>query len=317
MQLTLVRALLICVACLGCLPAQGQNYPTKPLRIVTSGVGAGTDFAARTVAQGLTPLLGQQVIVENRASGFMPAEIVARAAPDGYTLLSYGSTVWTAPLLQNVPYDPVKDFAPITIIAKSPHVLVVHPTLAVTSVKELITLAKAKPGTLNDASLGTGTSTHLGAELFKSMAGVNIVRIPYKSGATQMADLVGGQVHLTFATAANVAPHVKSGRLRAIAVTSAERTDLVPGVPAVAETLPGYEAGAMYVMFAPARTPPALVQRLNRETVRVLNQPEVEAKFFAYGVQVVGSSPEQLAATMKAEMVRLGKVIKEAGIRVE
>jgi tripartite-type tricarboxylate transporter receptor subunit TctC len=303
------------LAAAGAVCAQG--YPNKPVRIVTSGVGAATDFVARTIAQGLTPLLGQQVIVDNRASGFTPAEIVARAVPDGYTLLCYGSTVWIIPLLQNAPYDPVKDFAPITITAKSPHVVVVHPTLAVTTIKELIALAKSKPGTLNDASLGTGTATHLGAELFKSMAGVNIVRIPYKSGATQMADLVGGQVQLAFAGAGTVTQHLKAGRLRALAVTSAERTDLLPGVPTVSETLPGYESGATYVMFAPARTPPALIRRLNAETVRVLNQADVKGKFFPIGVQVVGSTPEELTATMKTETVRLGKLIKDAGIRVD
>jgi tripartite-type tricarboxylate transporter receptor subunit TctC len=299
------------------VPVCAQGYPNKPVRIVTSGVGAATDFVARTLAQGLTPLLGQQVIVENRASGFTPAETVARATPDGYTLLSYGSSVWIIPLLQKVPYDPARDFAPITITARSPHVVVVHPSLPVTTIKELIALAKAQPGTLNDASLGTGTATHLGAELFKSMAGVNIVRIPYKSGATQMADLVGGQVKLAFSGVGTVTQHLKAGRLRALAVTSAERTDMLPGVPTVAETLPGYESGAMYVMFAPARTPPDLIRRLNAEAVRVLNQPDVKAKFFAVGIQVVGSTPEELTATMNAERARLGKVIRDAGIRVE
>ena len=305
--------LVLTAACAVC----AQSYPTKPVRIITSGVGSATDFVARTIASGLTPLLGQQVIVDNRASGFTPAETVARAAPDGYTLLSYGSTVWIIPLLQNVPYDPVRDFAPIAITAKSPHVVVVHPALQVTTIKELIALAKAQPGTLNDASLGTGTATHLGAELFKSMAGVNIVRIPYKSGATQMADLVGGQVKLAFAGVGTVTQHLKAGRLRALAVTSAERTDILPGVPTVAETLPGYESGATFVMFAPARTPPVLIRRLNAEVVRVLNQPDVKAKFIGVGLQVVGSTPEELTATMNTERVRLGKLIRDAGIRVE
>jgi tripartite-type tricarboxylate transporter receptor subunit TctC len=308
----------VCLAAAGAAGAAGaQSYPVKPVRIVTSGVGAATDFVARTMAQGLTPLLGQQVIVDNRASGFTPAEIVAHAQPDGYTLLSYGSTVWIIPLLQKAPYDAARDFAPITITAKSPHVVVVHPTVPVTTIRELIALAKAKPGTLNDASLGTGTATHLGAELFKSMTGVNIVRVPYKSGASQMADLVGGQVQMAFAGVGTVTQHLKGGRLRALAVTSAERTDLLPGVPTVAETVPGYASGATYVMFAPAGTPPALIRRLNADAVRVLGQPDVKAKFFAVGIQVVGSTPEDLTSTMKTEIVRLGKVIKDAGIRVE
>ena len=234
-------------------------------------------------------------------------------------MLFYGSTVWIMTLLQNdVPYDPVRDFAPITKVASSPNVVVVHPSLPVRSIKELIALAKARPGTLNDASVGTGSSTHLGAELFKSMSGVNIVRVPYKNGATQMADLVGGHVQLAFATAATVAGYIKSGRLRALAVTSARPSVLVPGLPTVADSgLPGYESSALYVMFAPAKTPAAIIDRLNQEALRALRQADVKEKFLSSGVEVVGSTPDELSATMKFEISKLGKIIKDAGIRAE
>jgi len=296
----------------------GQSYPVKPIRVVTAGIGGGNDVSARLMAQGLTAAFGQQSMVDNRASGIITAEAVAKAAPDGYTVLVYGSTIWITPLLQTTPYDPVADFAAITMVASSPHVIVVHPSLPVNSVRELIALAKARPGQLNDASLGTGTSTHLGAELFKSMAGVKIVRVPYKSPATQLTDLIGGQVQLTFSTSGAAMPHVKTGRLKALAVTSAKPSALVPGLPTVAATgLPGFESGAIYVSFAPARTPAPIITRLNQEMVRYLGHAEVKEKFFNAALEVVGSTPEELTAKMKSEMARLGKVIKDVGIRVE
>ena len=296
----------------------GQTYPTKPVRVITAGVGGGNDVSARLVAQGLTAGLGQQAIVDNRASGIVTAEAVAKAAPDGYTVLVYGSTIWITPLLQSTPYDPVTDFAAITSVASSPHVIVVHPSLPVKSLPDLIALARAKPGQLNDASLGTGTATHLAAELFKSMAKVNIVRIPYKSAATQITDLLGGQVQLTFSTTGAVTPHINSGRLRALAVTSAKPSTLAPGLPTVAASgVPGFEAGAFYVMFAPSRTPAAIIARLNQEVVRFLNHADTREKFFSAGLEVGSSTPEELAAKMKFEMARLGKLIKEVGIRME
>ncbi len=296
-----------------------QNYPDRAIRMITSGNGSGVDFAARITAQALSPKLGQQVVVDNRPSGVIPGQTVARATPDGYSVLFYGSTVWIMPLLQNdVPYDPVKDFAPITKVASSPNIIVVHPSLPVKSVKDLIAFAKAHPGTLNDASVGTGSSTHLAAELFKSMAGVNIVRVPYKNGSTQMADLMSGQVQLAFATTGTVAPYVKVGRLRALAVTSAQPSALAPGLPTVAQSgLAGYESSALYVMFAPAKTPSSIIEKLNQETVRILQQPEVKEKFFVLGVEVVGSTPGELEATMKFEISKLGKIIKDAGIKPE
>lgn len=297
--------------------ASAQNYPVKPIRVITAGVGGGNDVSARLVAQGLSAGFGQQAIVDNRASGVVTAEAVARAPADGYTVMVYGSTVWITPLLQPTPYDPVNDFAPITMVASSPHVIVVHPSLPVKSVKDLIALAKSRPGALADASLGTGTSTHLGAELFKSMAEVKILRVPYKSAATQIADLLGGHVQMTFSTTGAATPHLASGRLRALAVTSAKPSTLMPGLPTVAATLPGFESGAIYVMFAPARTPAAIISRLNQETVRFLQQPDTREKFFNSGLEVVGSTAEELGAKMKSEMARLGKLIKDVGIKVE
>jgi tripartite-type tricarboxylate transporter receptor subunit TctC len=294
--------------------ATAQDYPNRPVRIVTAGAGSGTDYVARLMAAGMADRFKQSFVVENRASGLITADTVAKAAPDGYTLLSYGSTVWIAPLLQQTPYDPVRDFAPITILGGSPHVIVVHPSLPVNSVKELIALAKQKPGQLNDASLGNGTSTHLGAELFKAMTGVNIVRIPYKAGAQQMADLIAGRAQLAFVTSASATPHVKAGKLRAIGVTSAGPSRLAPDLTPVAETVPGYTAGANYVMFAPSKTPAPILRRLNQEAVAYLHMPETKEAFFKAGLEANGSTAEQLAETMKTEMTRLGKVIKDNNI---
>ena len=275
---------------------------------------------SRLIAQGLTVSLGQQVVVENRggASGAIAAQAVAKAPADGYTLLFYSNGIWTLPLLRDVPYDPVKDFAPLTLVAISPNMIVVHPSLPVRSVKQLIALAKARPGELNYSMGGTGTTPHLAAELFKSMAGVDIVRINYKGAGPALNELIGGQVQLTFATTASGMPHVKSGRLKALAVTSAEPSALVPGLPTVAASgLPGYESGANYVMFAPAHTPLTIINRLNQETLRVLQQAEVKQMFLNYGVEAEGSSPEDLAMTVKSEIARLGKIIKDTGLRGE
>ena len=299
--------------------ACGQGYPTKPIRLVTAEAGGGNDFAARLIVQGLAGSLGQQMVVDNRggAGGQIAVEIVARAQPDGYTLLLYANNIWLIPLVRSkVPYDPVRDFAPITWAARSPNTVVVHPSLPVKSVEDLIALAKARPGELNYGSGGTGATTHLAVELFKSMTGVNIVRVPFKGNAPALNALIGGQIQLMFATAGSVAPHLKSGRLRALAITSAQPSPLAPGLPTVAAAgLPGYESISIYGVFAPARTSPAIVKRLNEEIVRVLARADVKEKFLASGVESVGSSPELLAATMKSEIARMGKVIRDAGIR--
>jgi len=318
---SLVRWGIIACTCLAVPATPAQNYPTKPIRLVTAEAGGGNDFAARLIVQGLAGSLGQNMVIDNRggAGGSIAAEIVAKARPDGYTLLLYANNIWLIPLLRsNVPYDPVRDFAPITWAAKSPSTVVVHPALPVKSMEDLIAYAKARPGELNYGSGGSGSTTHLAVELFKSMTGVNIVRVPFKGNGPALNALIGGQVHLMFATAGSVAPHLKSGRLKALAVTSAQPTSLAPGLPTVASAgLPGYESISIYGVFAPSKTPPALVKRLNEEIVQVLGRADVKERFLLSGVEAVGSSPEQLGAIMKSEIVRMGKVIKDAGIREE
>jgi tripartite-type tricarboxylate transporter receptor subunit TctC len=220
-------------------------------------------------------------------------------------------------LRDNVPYDPVQDFSPITLAVRSPNLILLHPSLPVKSVKELIALAKARPGALNDASAGAGSSTHIAAELFKAMTGVNIVRVPYKGTGPAVTALISGEVQLMFATAGSAAPHLKSVRLRALAVTSAEPSTLFPGLPAVAATVPGYEGVSILGIFAPAKTPAAIINFLHQAIVQVLNRADVKEKFFSIGVETVGSSPDEFAAKVKSEMNRLGRVIKDAGIRAE
>ena len=300
-------------------PAPAQGYPEKPIRMVTSSPGAGTDFATRTIAQGLTANLGKQVIVDNRPSGIVIGDIVAKAAPDGYTMFLNGSAFWLQPFLQaNTPYDPVRDFTPIVLVTTSPNTLVVTPSLPVHSVKELLARARARPGELNYGSSSAGTPTHLGAELFKAMTGVNIVRVAYKGIGLALNALVAGEVHLMFANAAAVNPHVRSGRLRALAVTSAEPTDLVPGLPTVASAgIPGYESVSTYGVFGPARMPRQLVDRINSEMAKVLNHAEVKERLFRAGMEVVASTPGELAVVMKADMAKMERVIRQAGIRAD
>ena len=241
------------------------------------------------------------------------ADIVAKA---GYTLLYYSNGMWTLSLLQKVPYDPVRDYAPVTLAATSPNILVVHPALPVNSVAELIALAKAKPGALNYASGGRGAPTHLSAELFKYMAGVDIVHIPYKGSGPALISLVGGHEQLMFAVGGLV--HVKAGRLKPLAVTSGKPSALLPGLSTVAASgLPGYESVSMQGLFAPAGTPSAVVQRLQQESRSVVARADVKEKFFNAGTEVVGSSPGELAAAVRADMAAMGKVIKAAGIRAD
>ena len=305
----------------GAMAASGQDYPRKPIRLVTAEPGGGNDFAARLIVQGLGGSLGQPMIVDNRggAGGIIAADIVAKAQPDGYTLLLYANNIWIIPLLtSNAPFDVIRDFAPITWAAKSPNTVVVHPALPVKSVEDLIAHARARPGELNYGSGGSGSSTHLAVELLKSMAGVNIVRVPFRGNAPALNALFAGEVHLMIATAGTVAPHLKSGRLRALAVTSAQPSPLAPGLPTVAASgLPGYESIQIYGVFAPGRTSSVIVKRLHDEIVRVLGRADVKEKFLAAGVEPVGSTPQQLAATIKSEIVRMSKVIKDAGIREE
>ena len=296
----------------------GQDYPNKPIRIVTASPGGGTDFVARQIALGISGPLGQQVIVENRPSGVIPGETVAKSAPDGYTLLATGGILWMGPLLQKTPYDAVRDFSPISLTATSPNVVVVHPSLPVKSVKELIALAKSKPGELNYGAAGVGGSSHLSGELFNAMAGINIVRVAYKGTPVVITELIGGQIQVAFSSATSVAPHIKSNRLRALAVTSVEPSALVPGAPTVAAAgLPGYEAAGLDAIMAPAKTPAPIINRLNQEVVRTLNRPDVKEKLLTVGSESATASPEATAAKIKSEIARWGKVIKDAGIKGE
>ena len=302
----------------GAFPAHGQDYPSRPVRIVTAEPGGGNDLAARAIAQSLTASWPQQVIVDNRggAGGARAAQTVAQASPDGYTVLLYSNTLWIGPLLRRTtPFDPDKDYAPITLADRAPNILVLHPSVPASSVKELIALAKAKPGALNYSSASPGGSVHLSGELFKSMAGVNIVHVPYKGTGASFIDFLAGHVQMTFGTAASVAQHAKAGRLKALAVTSLQPSALVPGMPTMAAAgLPGYESVAFHAMFATARTPANIVRKLNQEIVRVLNSNDVKDKFLSMGIETMGTSPSEMTATIKSEMARMGKVIKEVGL---
>jgi tripartite-type tricarboxylate transporter receptor subunit TctC len=302
---------------LGANAVLAQDYPSKPIRLGTSAPGGGSDFTARLVAQGIAGPLGQQVIVENRGSPILAGEYVAKAAPDGYTLLVAGSATWIRPLFVKLPWDPVRDFVPITMVERSPNVVTVHPSMPVRSVKELIALAKARPGELNFGSVASGGPDHLAAELLKSMTGIKISHVPYKGIAPALQALLSGEVQLTFGSIASVMPHVKSGRLRAIAVTSAEPSALLPALPPVAATVPGFEVVPVTGMWAPAKTPVAIINRLNQEIVRFLRTPEAKERFLSAGIETVGNSPEEFAAIIKSEMAIMSRVIKEAGIKVE
>ena len=295
--------------------AAADDYPMRPVRIITGEIGADGDFGARLVAQAISPRLGQQVIVDNRPSN-LAAEVAARSQPDGYTMLVIGGSVWIAPLLQKTPYD-VRDFAPVTLMTRSLNVLVVHGSLPARSVTELVALAKAKPGELNYAAGAIGGPPHLAGELFKSLGGVNVVRVAYQGGGPALTGLLAGEVQLMFATASAAMPHVKSGKLRALGITSAQPSELVPGVPPIATALPGYDASSVTVIIAPVRTPVTVITRLNQEIVRFLKMPEARDKFFNSGVEVVGSTSDELAVFMKEDTAKWAKVIREAGIKVQ
>ncbi|HTD89101.1 MAG TPA: tripartite tricarboxylate transporter substrate-binding protein [Burkholderiales bacterium] len=291
-------------------------YPNKPVRIVTAAPGGGVDFTARLLAQGLTANLGQQFIVDNRGGTHVSATTVANAVPDGYTLLVHNNTIWTAPLLEKAAYS-MTQLVPVVFTTRSPNILVVHPSLPVHTVKEFIALAKAKPGDINYASGPAGSANFLAAELFKYMAGVNLVRISYKGGGPAINDLIAGQVKVMFATTGGVTPHVRSGRLRALAVTGAEPTALAPGLPTIAATVPGYELQSIYGLFVPVRTPAAIIARLNEESRKFLDLADTRERFLKSGVETVGSTPQEFAAVVKADTERVQKVLQAAGLRVE
>jgi tripartite-type tricarboxylate transporter receptor subunit TctC len=295
-----------------------QQFPIKPIRMVTAEAGGANDVTTRLIAQGIAPALGQPVIVDNRGVGAVPGEIVSRAPPDGYTLLVAGSGLWVGPLMQKMPYDGVRDFSAVTMLVRSPLLMVIHPSVAAKSVKELIAVAKARPGELNYGSSPAGSSSHLAGELFKSMAGVNIVRVPYKGNGPALNAMLANQVQLMFIAAGVVSQHINAGRLRGLAVSTAEPTALFPGMPTIsAAGVPGYESVSIVGLFAPARTPPALIDRLSREVAIVLKQPDLRKKFFDTGVEVIGDTPEQFGRVLKSEVVKWGDLIRSTGMVAE
>lgn len=296
-----------------------QNYPVKPIRIVTAEAGGGSDIVARIIGQGLNATWGKPVVIDNRGGGVVAGDIVARAPADGYTLLYYGSTLWVLPLIRkDVPYDTGKDFTPVIQAISTPAVLVVYPGVPAKSVQELIALAKAAPGKLNYGSAALGTATHMAAELFKYMAGVNIVRVPYRGTGTALNDLFGGQVQMMFAVASSVVPHIKSGKLRGLAVTTARSSPAFPDLPTVAAAgLPGYEAVTFSGLFAPARAPKPIIEQLNTEIRNVLMKPEARERLSNSGVDVVAGTTREFADNIAKDMALLGKVIRSAGIREE
>ena len=298
-------------------------YPAKPVRFVVAfPPGGGTDIIARSIAQKLAERIAQQVVVDNRpgAGGNIGTDIVAKSAPDGYTLLmgSAGPLAINASLFGKMPFDPIKDLAPVTLAASTPNVLVVHPSLRAATVKELIALAKARPGEINFASSGHGTPAHLAGELFNSMVGVKMVHVPYKGAAPALADLLGGQVQLMFSTMPPALPHVKDGKLRALAVTSAKRSPAAPDLPTLDEiALPGFEANTWHGVVVPAGTPRAIIARLNREIVAILHLPDVVERFSSQGAEALGSTPEEFAAYIRSETLKWAKVVRDSGAKAE
>ncbi len=309
---------ILAAALLSYLPySAAQEYPTKTVRILTSPAGGGNDYVARILAEGLAASLGQPVIVDNRVN-LVPVEITFKAPPDGYTLLVASASFMTSHLLQEVSFDPVRDFAPITHIGNAPNVLMVHPSVPVKSVKELIALAKARPGQLNYGSSGPGTSQNLSAELLKSMTGINITGITYRSNGPALIGLLSGEVQMLFPTIPSAAPHMKSGKLRALAVTGLERSVLTPGLPTMAASgLPGYQIESIFGLWAPARTPPSIIRRLDQELAKFVQTAAAKERLLAIGIEPVSSTPQQFAIVIRDDIARMAKLIKAAGIRIQ
>jgi tripartite-type tricarboxylate transporter receptor subunit TctC len=317
-----MRTILFAVAVAAACPALAQPYPAKAIRFVVPFPASGaTDILTRVIGQKLSEAVGQPVVIENRpgAGGALGSAFVAKAPPDGYMILmGTTSTHSIGPALQKLPYDPASDFAPVSLIANAIEVLVVSPALDVSSVGELIALARAKPGQLNYSSSGTGTIVHLSGELFKIMAGVELQHVPYKGTALAIPDLFNGQIALMFDNMVSAIPFIRSGKVKAIAVTSTSRSSILPGLPTVSESgVPGYESVAYFGVLAPAGTPAEIVARLNAELVNIVHAADTKAKLADLGAEPEGSTAEAFAATMKAEALKWAKVIKDAGIRAE
>lgn len=301
--------------------AQTQHYPTRPVRlIVPYPAGGGVDTVARVLGMKLSEVLGQQVVVDNRpgANGIIGSDITAKAAPDGYTMLIQSvAHAINATLYRKLPYDSVKDFAAVAQVNAQPNLMVVYPSLPAASVKELIAMAKSKPGALTLASPGNGSSAHLSGELLKLMAGIDILHVPYRGGGPALNDLMGGRVSLTFSSVSLSMPLVTAGKLRALAITSLARSAVVPDLPTVAETIPGYESSTWYGMFLPGGTPARIVSGLNREILKALQAPEVRDRLTMNGAEIVGDTPAQFTAKIKSEIAKWGEVVKASGARVD
>ena len=315
----------LAVAAAGALPlgALAQNFPTKPITIIVPfSAGGTTDILARIVGQGLTTELGQSVVVDNKpgAGGNIGGSLAAKAAADGYTLFmgTVGTHAINQSLYKKMPFDPVKDFAPLSRVATVPNLLVAHPSQPFKTVKEMIAYAKANPGKITYGSPGSGASPHVSGELFKSMTGTDLLHIPYKGSAPAMTDLLGGQTSVMFDNMPSAIQHVRSGKLRPIAVTTAKRSPELPDVPTIAEAgVPGYEATSWFGMFAPAGTPKPVLDKLHAALIKVLNQADVKKKIAEQGGDVVAETPEQFAAFIKAETAKWGKVVKDSGATVD
>ena len=301
----------------------GQPYPVRPIRVIVGlAPGGGNDAIARLIGQKISGPLGQPMVIENRpgAGGTIAAETVAKSVPDGYVLLlGNAAQLSIRPNLQkNPPYDPVRDFQPISLIASAPLLVVVHPSLPVNSVKQLVAFARAHPGELNYASNGTGSTTHFATELFKVMTKTRMEHVPYKGLSPAMVDLLSGQVHLMFSSAVAMLPHVRQGKLRAIAMTGARRSPAIPEIPTVAESgVPDYEAGSWYGLLAPVKTPTAIIERLNREIVAAVKSQDIQRHLLEEAVAPIGSSPAEFSAHISRELARAARVVKESGARFD
>jgi tripartite-type tricarboxylate transporter receptor subunit TctC len=301
--------------------AAEQNYPTRPIRLLVGyPPGGPADVTARLVAPYLSESLGQQIVIDNRAGagGTVAATLLARAEPDGYTMsIVANGEMAISPNLRKLPYDPLKDFAPVSRIGSNQLALVTHPSVQAKNVAELVALAKAKPGTVNFASAGTGSTAHLAGELFKSLAAINIVHVPYKGAGPAMADLIGGQVHMLITGYPGALPHIKSGRLRALGVTGAKRLAAAPDLPTIGETIKGYDVTSSYGVLLPVRAPKSIVARIHNEIAAIVKKPDVQEKLVALGFEPEGNRPAEFAAQIRSELEKWAKVVKIANVTLE
>jgi len=321
MKLFCISAIALTALATTAFSQDATNYPSRPIRVIVPfAPGGGLDISTRLIAQKLTEKWGQNIVVDSRpgAATIVGTEIASKAAPDGYTLLMITTTFAINPgLYPKLPYDPVKDFTPVTQLNSQPNVVVVTPSFPGKSVKDLMALAKAKPGELTFATPGAGSAPHLSAEMFQRAAGVSMIHVPYKGIPPAVTDVIGGRVTMLFTTTISAAPHIKAGKLRALAITSAKRQSSMPDVPTIGETLPGYRAEAFQGMVAPAGVPQAIVNKVSAEVARIVRLPDVSQRFELDGAEPVGSTPKEFAAFLRAEMQKWNKVIKDAGIKPE